>query len=187
MFRWNLRNMTTSIQPPSETVQTPSAEQLNRAAQRRRFNLLFVYLPIIIAAIGVITLVVLMIIGVLNPPTEETQIFVSGLADLIIILVTLPLAFVCGAIPLGIVGYLVYRRRQKPTEPQANTTEVKYGRLQKLFWKVEDLIVKSGNKSDELLPKVAQPVIRGNAFFAYIETLLNHLKQFFVRSNDGNE
>ncbi|MEM7114467.1 MAG: hypothetical protein AAF614_18675 [Chloroflexota bacterium] len=179
--------MTTSIQPPAKTAQGPSVEQLARATQRKRFNWLFVYLPIILAVIGVVTLTVLMVVGVLSPMPEASQAFVSSLADLIIILVTLPLALVCGAIPLGLVGFLIYRRQQQPAQPQTDDEMAKYGRLQKLFWKVEDLIVKSGNKSDELLPKVAQPLIRGNAFFTYIETLLYHIKQFLARSNDGKQ
>lgn len=168
--------MTTSIQPQSNTVYTPTAEQLERAKARRRFNLLFIYLPLTIAAIGVVTLVVLMVIGVLNPMPETSRGFVSGLADLIIILVTLPLALVCGAVPLGLGGYLIHRRRQKPAPPvQTGEPAPAYGRLQRLFWKLEDLIVKSRGKSDEIMPKVAQPLIRGNAFFAYIETMLKHI------------
>lgn len=177
--------MTTSIQPKPDTVPTP--EQLTRAAARRRFNILFVYLPLAVAAIGVITLIVLMIIGVLSPMPETSRELVSGMADLIVILVIMPLVLVCGAVPLGLGGYLIHRRRQKPKAAQPTTAVPQYGRLQRLFWKAEDLLVKSRRKADELLPKIAQPVIRGNAFFAYLETWLLHLKQFFTRSNDGRQ
>ena len=177
--------MTTSIQPNTKKNFTPSAEQLARAKARRRFNFWAVYFPLIIVALGVLVLVGFMVWSVLAPKPQATRSFVSGLADLLIILATLPLALVCGAVPLAIVGFVVYRRRQKPAQPEVKGQPV-YGRLQKLFWQLDNVIVTSRRKSDELLPKVAQPIIRGNALLAYAETLLAHLKAFLTRSSKND-
>lgn len=177
--------MTTSIQPNTKKNFTPSAEQLARTQARRRFNFWAVYVPLIVVAIGVLVLVGLMVWGALAPESAATRGFVSGLADLLIILATLPLALVCGAVPLAIVGYMVYRRQQKPAQPAGKGQPV-YGRLQKLFWQLDNVIVTSRRKSDELLPKMAQPIIRGNAWLAYIETLLAHLKAFLTRSSKND-
>lgn len=173
--------MTTSIQSTTKKSFSPSAEQLARAKARRRFNFWAVYAPLIIAGLGVLVLVGFMVWGVLAPESAATRNYVSALADLLIILAALPLALVCGAVPLGMVGYMVYRQQQKAARPKGEGQPV-YGRLQKLFWQLDNLIVTSQRKSEELLPKVAQPLIRLNAFIAYLETLFARLKAFVLRS-----
>ncbi|MCA9999139.1 MAG: hypothetical protein KDE56_25420 [Anaerolineales bacterium] len=177
--------MTTSIQPQPKKTFTPSAEQLARATARRRFNFWAIYFPLIVVTIGVLVLVGFMVWGVLVPEPQTTRSFVSGLADLLIILAALPMALVCGAVPLAVVGYMVYRRQQKPAQPALKGQPV-YGRLQKLFWQLDNVIVTSRRKSDELLPKVAQPIIRANALLAYVETWFTHLKAFLTRSSEND-
>lgn len=177
--------MTSSIQSNTEKTFQATAEQLARAQARRRFNFWAVYLPLMVVSVGVLALVGLMIWGVLAPIPEETRSFVSGMADLLIILATLPLALLCGAVPLALGGYLVYRRRQKPAQT-TTTAKPAYGRLQKLFWQLDSLVVTSSRKSGELLPKVARPVVRANAMLAYLGTLFTHLKAFLMRSSEDN-
>lgn len=163
--------MTTPIQTDSP-VYHPSARQRERAASLRRFNRVAIYLPVSLAGIIVLLLIGLLLWGVLSPNIRGTQEFVSGLADLVLILTIVPLMLVCALLPLAAIGYAVYRHQQPKRE---------YGRLQILFWRLDSWLEKAKEKVEAVAPKVTQPIIVSRAQWSYWQTFFIRLKRYFIR------
>jgi hypothetical protein len=158
--------MTTSA--PTETpVYEPTFTQQERAMARRRFNRLYIYLPLGLASMAIVALVVLMLWGALSPNIVGTREFASGLADIVIILTIMPLLLLCAIVPAGAIGYVVYRRQQPQRE---------HGRFQILIWRLDGLVNKAHDKVEVALPKAANPVIDGHARMTYWRTLIKKLK-----------
>jgi hypothetical protein len=169
--------MSTTLPAPIQSIQ-PTAigtpVQQERAAALRRFNLFFVYLPVVLLLI-----LVLVVMGVLIWLTiggggdEGTRSTVSGVADIFTILFVLPITLLCAIVPVGVTGLIIYGRRQQ------------WGPLrwlQRTLWKAEDTVVKVNVKTNEIAPKVARPVISLHAVMAYIKTFLTYLKRILTWS-----
>ncbi|MGD2049286.1 MAG: hypothetical protein PVH03_07315, partial [Chloroflexota bacterium] len=75
---------------PEKTEYTPTPSQLERGASIKRFNRLFVYLPISFFSVVAILITILLLYLSLNPPTDETLLTISGIADAVVILGTIP-------------------------------------------------------------------------------------------------
>lgn len=153
----------------------PTAVQQTRATSSERFNWLVIYTPLIILGLILLILTGLLIWGSLSPHVVGTREFVSGVADIIIILAILPMTLMCLVPPLAIVGFTIYRRRNKKEEKE------KYGRLQRLFWRIDNIIDIVQAKTESTLSKIGQPVIRLNAILAFISTFLDHIMSLFRR------
>ncbi|MCB8942315.1 MAG: hypothetical protein H6658_00935 [Ardenticatenaceae bacterium] len=153
----------------------PTAVQQARAASRQRFNWFFIYTPLIIFSLILLIITGLLIWGALSPNITGTRKFVSGVADIIIILTILPMTLLCLLPSVAVIGVIVYRRRSQEGEPE------KYGRLQRLFWRIDNILDIVQAKITAVLPKVGQPVIRLNAILAFVTTMLNHLVSLFRR------
>jgi hypothetical protein len=165
--------------PETEVVKAnsgvgPTAVQQARMASLQRFNWYFVYTPLLILLLTVLILTGLLTWGALSPNITGTRAFISGVADIIIILVAMPMTLLCLVPPLAAVGFMVYRR-QKQKEGR------KYGRLYRLFWRIESILDIVHTRSEALLPRVTQPIIRLNAIMAFFTTLLNHISRLFRR------
>lgn len=150
----------------------PTAVQLERANALKRFNRLVIYLPLGLLVTAVLGFLIYLLIIAIWPPYEDTRLFLSGIADIILILFMLPVVLIFGLLLAGIFGGLVYQRQSRkkngvPTLPQ------KYGRLRLLLWKLDQKLSTVYRKADQLMPKVANPVIRFNAFTAYVTTWLS--------------
>ncbi len=157
----------TTPAPTESPAYEPTLIQKERAATLRRFNRLYVYLPLGLASLGALTLVILMLWGALSPNIVGTREFASGLADIVLILTILPLLLLCAIVPAAAVGYAVYRRQQPQRE---------HGRLQPLFWRLDSLVNKAHDKAETALPKAANPVISGHARMTYWRTLIKKIK-----------
>ena len=163
--------MTTPEQPEPQLYQ-PSPEQLERTAALQQFNRLYIYLPLAIFSLAGLALVVLMLWGALSPNVVGTREFVSGLADLVVIMTVMPLLLLCAIVPAAAIGLVVYRRQQPKRE---------HGRFHSLLWRLDSLVVKVQNAVSTTMPKVATPVIKGHAWMAYVQTLLKDVKKPFTR------
>lgn len=152
----------------------PNAAQEARIASLKHFNWYFLYTPIIVLLLLIFILTGLLMWGVLSPNIVGTRQFASGLADIIVILAVLPMTLFCLVPPLGMVGFIFYRRQKNKSGP-------KYGRLHRLFWRIDSILDIVHNKTETTLDKVSRPVIRLNALLAYITTLLNHIVSLFRR------
>lgn len=160
------------------TTYEPNLEQRQRAAALRRFNWLYVYTPILLLSLAALILVGLLLWGVLSPNIEGTSAFVSGLADMIVILFSLPLLLLCAIGPAALIAMIaldVKRRR----DPQAASL---LQRLHTLLWRLDNIVARVLVKTRELSARVARLVIRVQAGAAYLKAWLNRIKRVFIRS-----
>ena len=147
----------------------PTAVQQARATALKRFNWYFIYTPLVVLLLILLVLTGLLLWGALSPQIVGTREFVSGVADIVIILTALPMTVACLVPPLALVGFTIYRRQKNQVEQRP------YGRIQPLFWRLDNMIDTAREKGEPILPKLSQPVIRLNAILAYITTLIDHL------------
>jgi hypothetical protein len=151
----------------------PTPAQIDRDAALRRFNRLFVYLPIIIAALIALVMIGLLFWVTLIQPGENSRETVSGIASAVIILVSIPMTLLC-ALPSALIIGLTLQSRQKGQAP--------IKRIQKSFWWLDNLVLRIQSTVNETVPKVANPVVKGHAAAAYVRTLLNKIINLLNRS-----
>lgn len=177
--------MTTPLPPaPSEpSYFEPTVEQVARERRRRRFLRLYVYLPLAIVTLISVVLVVLLLVGVFSVDGEDTAAFASALADIVVILWTLPLLLLCAIGPLAYVAYVMNRRQRRKEQPQTGP-QAEYGRLQVLLWRVDSFMLIVERKTVEMAPKVAAPLIKLNANMTYVETWLQQAANQLKRNGD---
>jgi hypothetical protein len=144
----------------------------------RRFNWLYVYTPVIVVSLVALILVILLLWGALSPNIEGTSAFVSGLADVIIILFSLPLLALCAIGPGALVAMIVLTVRRR-RDPQAAAL---LDRLHTLLWRLDNMVERVLVKTRELSARAAGVVIRVQARAAYLKTLFNRIKGVFIRS-----
>lgn len=168
--------------PEPDDPFVPTAVQLERANALKRFNRLVLYLPLGLLATAVFGLLIYLLVIAIWPPYEDTRLFLSGIADIILILFMLPVVLIFGLLLAGIFGGLVYQRQSRK-ENGTPTLQQKYGRFRLLLWKLDQKLSAVYRKADQLMPKVANPVIRFNAFTAYISSWLGQITEQFKQHN----
>lgn len=175
--------MTTPTGYPAPQPQTlePNEEQQQRLAARRRFNWLYVYTPVILLAVISLVIIGLLIYGVASPSVSGTAEFVSALADIIIIFTILPLMLLCALPTLLFAGVVVYRRQSRKEKEERGEVVAEHGRLQRLFWWIDNLLTQVQTVIQTYAPKLAKPVINFNAFLAYVAAFWQQLKALFSR------
>jgi hypothetical protein len=173
----------TEIARPS-SAPAPTAEQIARRTARKRFNRLYVYLPLALVAF----LLLLLIVGMLwltiggrwfhiDTNQEYYRSLVSGVADAFLVLMLLPLILVCTLPPIGAIGFVVWRRRRRKVEPDG------YGKLP-LFWRLDNVVTRVQSVTAATTPKLADPVVTVHGAASYIRTLLQEIRKIFSREID---
>ncbi len=153
---------------------TPTAVQIQRAQELKRFNRLVIYLPLGIITAAALGLLIYLLIIAVWPPFEDTRLFLSGVADIILILFLMPVILIFGLVLAGVIGGFVYWRQSKKEEGEPSLQN-KYGRFRLLLWKVDQKLSGVYRTIDQLMPKIANPVIRFNETITYINTRLARL------------
>lgn len=162
----------------------PSATQREREAALKRFNRLYVLMPVIAITVISVLIITVMIIAVLVMAFSDTGnakflSFLSGLADITIIMFTIPMIILMISGPLLLGGMInMSRNRRKLDKPAFDQG----GSLQVLLWKMDNLIQKSQEKTNEIAPKMADQVIRFNESLAYVAAFFKQIANFFKRS-----
>lgn len=180
---------TTGSLPPNRPFQpptsfTPTAVQLERANALKRFNRWVIYVPLGLLTTAVFGLFIALLILAIWPPYEDTRLFLSGMADIFLILLFLPLILIFGLLLVGIIGGAIYWRRSRKEDGEPSLQQ-KYGRLRLLLWKIDQQYLrKASQQVDKLMPAVAQPIIRFNALIAYITSWLSHLTRQIQHRDD---
>jgi uncharacterized integral membrane protein len=151
----------------------PTQEQAERAATLRRFNMLFVYGPIGLIAGIALGLVIFLLIVALNPPSDDALQFISGLADVALVIALLPLLIV-GAALLGLIAYGYVRARQQGMAPIRQT--------QRLLWRMDNVAGRLRGRTKEIASIVARPFISANSLVAYVKALMNQVLRLLKRS-----
>ena len=160
-----------------------TAVQKQRVDDLKRFNRWAVYVPLGVLATAVVGLLIYLLIIAIWPPYEDTRLFLSGIADIILILFLLPAVIIFGLLVAGMFGGLIYRRQSRKKKDGTPTQQQRYGRLRLLLWKLDQKLSVLYRKVDQLMPKLANPIIRFNALLSYIAAWLAQLTRQLSRHN----
>jgi len=175
--------------PYQEPTFEPTPAQLERDRLLRRRDGLYIYLPLSIIIFISLLLIVLILIGLFAPGIRGTEEFISALADIIVILWIIPMIVVVSILPIAYIAYLVNRRNERKLHPQTGPLAYR-SRIQILLWRLQIFMDQAWIKTDEIAPKVAEPITSVNAYIAYFGAWLNILIRPFRGSanhdRDGN-
>jgi len=144
----------------------PSAEQTERAAKLRRFNLLYVYLPIgLISAVTIVTVAILLIVAIVQP-SVESLLWLSGLADIALVIAMLPI-IVIGAVIIALIGYTFTQARRREMAPIRQS--------QRLLWRMDNVVGRLRVRTDDVAAVIAQPFFKVHGAMAYVRTLATQI------------
>ena len=116
-------------------------------------------------------LFILMLVKALpNETSQSARQLLSGLADIILIVTIIPLWLVLTLIPVGAIAVWV-QMRQKDVSPLRG--------LQILLWRVDSKVGQLKAKTNEVVPKLAAPVVEANARLAFVFAWLDAVKRLF--------
>jgi hypothetical protein len=131
----------------------------------------------------------LILIGLYVVGVQGFAKFISAVADIIIILWTIPAIILVSLLPIAYIAYYANRRQKRKLDPQTGPLAYR-SRTQVLLWRIQVFLGQTQVKTDEIAPKVAKPVIDFNAFIAYLGAWLNIVTRPFrgseYRDRDGN-
>ena len=164
-----------NVTPVENTAVKPTPNQLGRTHALKRFNLLFVYLPI---AVGV--LILIGVIGFISwltfgPQAETAVPAMSSMADLILILIMLPLTLIGLLGPaalIGIIYWIIKQRQQKKERPNHAEEGIL---IQKYAWQIETILDKLLINIQSILSKAVKPVIQLNVWLTSVEKTVQKL------------
>jgi hypothetical protein len=157
----------------SRTLIKPTSTQEERAARIRRFNLLYVYLPIGLLSLIVVVIVLFLLIYTLTPLGQGNNIVVAALADVIVIVYSVPLMILCAILPTAFV-FLTIQSRKKGIAPLRQS--------QSFLWRVETELVYVQSKVKLVAQQIARPFLYLNGIGAFIQSFVNRLLKLFSRS-----
>jgi len=167
----------------------PTEAQLDRDRLLRRRTRLYIYLPLGIVSFIALVLMALILIGLYVVGISGFAKFISAVADIIIILWTIPAIILVSLLPITYVAYYANRRQKRKLDPQTGPLAYR-SRTQVLLWRIQVFMGQTQAKTDEIAPKVAKPVTEFNAFIAYLGAWLNIVTRPFRGSEyhdpDGN-
>ena len=159
----------------------PTTEQQERLARRRRFNRVFVHLPVSIALILWLGLIVGMLwLSIAGDwfAMDTNQPYYRGLfsavADVFTILMLSPLLVLCLIPPLLAGAFTVYRRRGKAAKEEQEPSLP-------LMWRVENIVISIRQAVSKAMDQVARPLITAHAMAAFVKTFLHELKQIILQ------
>ena len=157
----------------SEHSYEPTVEQAARAAELRRFNLLFVYGPLGLLTASVIGVIVFLLVIAISQPSDEALLFISGLADVALVIAMLPILIV-GAALLGLIAYGYYSGRQRGMAPVRQT--------QRLFWRMDNIVGRLRVRTDATANSVIRPLMSVGGAVTYVKVLIRKILKLVKRS-----
>lgn len=176
-----------AMYPSEEPVSySPSEEQLERERALKRYNRLYIYVPVGIAVAFGLFLVVIMLIGIFAPGLIGAEEFLSGLADTILVLWMMPMMVLCAIVPIAYFGYLINRRQRRNMLPP-DSPLLRHSRTQMALWQAQNIAERVEKKTDEVSDQVAKPFISVNSFAAYVYTWLTILITRPFRRDDDHD
>ncbi len=157
------------ISPATAVSTSPDPILEQRKEATKRFNLLFVYLPIIVAAVVALLVFGLVVGNALFGGDGTAQATDSGLADMLVIMFVLSPLAIMGAALVGLAGYLLNWRRKKGSVVRKP--------LQKATVKVDQLAVTANEKAETAQAAVADKIIQTNSKVSQASALVRNVSQ----------
>ena len=150
----------------------PNEEQQLRDARLRRFNRLAVYLPIGLTAVVLMCCLGFLVCRAVVPAEAAffSTLTLSGIADLLLILVMLPLIILLALITGGAVYGLIYWQQQSQKRPPYERD-----RLRLLLWKLGNILDEIQHRVTAVSNRATQPLITANARLNQAATTVNQL------------
>ena len=170
----------TMYPPDEQATYSPSREQLERESALKRYNRLYIYVPVTVAVVFVVVLIILMLIGIFAPGLMGAESLLSGLADTILVLWMLPMMVLCAIVPMAYIGYLVNRRQRRAMLPP-DSPLLRHSRAQMAMWQAQDISDRVEKKTEGVSDRVAQPFFKLGTFAAYVSAWLIILTRPFRR------
>ena len=165
--------MDTAGESPSRTLIIPTSAQEERAARIRRFNLLYVYLPVGLLSFIVFVIVLFILVYTLTPLGQDNNILVAALADVIVIVYSVPLMILCAILPTAFV-FLSIQSRRRGIAPLRQS--------QTFLWRVETELIVVQSVVKSIAQRIARPFLYLNGIGAFIQSFVNRLLKIFSRS-----
>lgn len=139
----------------------PTPEQQERKAALRHFNRLYVYLPLAIFTTIAIIVSIALFWGAFSGDNIQRRVFISALADIVVILGMIPLILAFSIVPIGAIGTYFYVKSLPKQE---------HSRTHVLLWQLNNGINKVGDKTDEIAPKLTKPITASHGAYSYLST-----------------
>lgn len=161
--------------PAARSSYRPTAEQLTRDEERRRYLRRNVYAPILIAAVIVLALFILIVLlafGIALPPAAS---FIAGLSGLVIILIALPFIFLLSIMPVAWLIYTLHRRRQRKDFPETGPMAYR-SRVQTWLWQIDSMLGRAQHDVDQLGVKAREPLVAIHSRTAWIKGFRRGIK-----------
>lgn len=171
--------------PPSQPAYHPTAEQLAREQQLRRFNRLYIALPLGLLALVAVGLVVLLLVGVFSPGIVGTEAFISALADIIIILWIMPMLVLMALLVIGFVALRLNRRQKRKLLPE-DSLMLRYGRVQPFLWRVEGYLDRADAQVNRAADNMTEPLISNHGRAAAAKAWADILTRPFRKDNQSD-
>lgn len=146
---------------------------VERAKALQRFNRIFVYLPVGTAAAIVLGLVIWFIVIGPAGANESAQATLSGAADIFMIMSSTVLMLLCAIFPLLFFG-LTLQLRRSGSRPLF--------RMQRLFWRANDLVSRLSTAVAQAAPKAASVLIAFRTRLTYLVAVAEQIPNLFKRS-----
>lgn len=175
--------MSSNIQPSYQ----PTAEQLARDEALKRYNRLYLMLPLAIAVLIALGLLITLIVLAFLPNHDSIRQFISGMADIVIILASIPMTLLCAILPIAYIAFAWNRRQQRQMYPQTGPMAYR-GRIQSFLWWVQSKLDQVQAAVERGSTGVANRVMGAHERFEYYRTLGDRLsRNFRSRTDDTSD
>lgn len=171
--------MSSNLQPAYQ----PTTEQLARDQALKRHNRLYVLLPLGIAVIIALGLLITLIVLAFLPNHDSIRQFISGMADIVIILASIPMTLLCAVLPIAYVALALNRRQQRKLYPQTGPMAYR-GRIQSFLWWLQSKLDQLQTAIENGSTSLANRVMRAHERFEYYRTLSDRLPRYFRSNRD---
>jgi hypothetical protein len=162
---------TPELSPPSEEYQ-PTSKQLRRDTDMRRFNRLFVFLPIAFVSGLVVLTILILSIYVLSSDPQDYVSGLSAIADSVVIIILIGLMIPMGLF-IALVAAAFFQGRKAGMAPLRQT--------QRLFWRLDMLVGRFQRVVFNTVPRLADPFIIVHGRVAFWRVFIRNIKRMFNR------
>jgi hypothetical protein len=175
------------VTPYSQATYQPTAEQLARDAELKRYNRQSITIPVVIIsliAIGLFILLMVMAFGLKD--TGQARELIAGLSALTIIFISIPLIVFMTVLPIAYIAWWYNRREQRKLYPETGPMAYR-SRVQILLWQIDSFLVEAQQQVERGSDAMTKPLIRAHVLWARGEGFLRGIDQNFTRSEPNDQ
>ena len=161
----------------AQLAKQPTAAQEERSKKLRRLNRWTIHLPVgltmLLWTLLIAALVWLAIVGewfAMDTNQSHYRDLFSGVADILTMVMFVPLLLLCAVPIAGFAAILIVRRRRAEDRlaPEASLP---------IFWRIENVIISIHDTVARFVPRLASPVIEAHASAAFVKRFIDVIKR----------